>query len=107
MPATPDLSANLSLDPLTHLEAGELWLADRRNRFARRFYRLPRPCDTQADAERFAMADLAGMPAADLWREHSRVRLRLAVEDNPPGWLLRRLEAVELETRKRRRGGTS
>ena len=66
----------------------------------RRQYRLdflyepPNPLVSLEQYEKFTHADLRRMSRALLKRELAKVRLRLIYDDNPPFWMIERLDAI-------------
>jgi len=57
-------------------------------------YKPPNPLVSLEQYEKFTHADLRRMSRALLKRELVKVKMRLIYDDNPPSWILKRLDAV-------------
>lgn len=70
-------------------------IQDRRQWRFDRLYVAPNPLESLEQYQRFIHVDLKEMTKPVLKRELSKVRLRLLYDDNPPGWILKRLEKLQ------------
>jgi hypothetical protein len=62
---------------------------------------LPDPLRSSGELRRYANGDVSEKTDRELWRELRRVEMRLALDNNPHSWLIRRFDALSTEQTRR------
>ena len=57
--------------------------------------KVPKLLRSVEEDERFMHRDLDGLSISELRREREKTRFRLFIDDDPPNWLMERLDVVD------------